>query len=75
MSALRTLDFLKFHVSYITKNWRILEDSMGGDPLPISFTFIWHVIVMKRTTPYNQTHSTNDDYILCSFMVIKMVVV
>ena len=48
---------------------------MGGDPLPISFTFIWHVIVMKRTTPYNQTHSTNDDYILCSFVVIKMVVV
>ena len=36
LSVLKPLDFFKkmSHVSYLAKNERILEDSMGGDPLP-----------------------------------------
>jgi hypothetical protein len=38
LSVLKPLDFFKKkkmpHVSYLAENERILEDSMGGDPLP-----------------------------------------
>ena len=39
----KTIRFFKMpHVSYLDKNRRILEDSMGGDPLPLIGCF-WGV--------------------------------
>ena len=36
------------HVFYLDKNRRILENSMGGDPLPPIFN--WHMPVLKWRT-------------------------
>ena len=39
MSGFKPLDFFKrLHVFYLAKNWRKLEDAIGGDPFP-SFAY------------------------------------